>query len=366
MAGWISVGCTAAVLALAGVAGAGSGAAPPLLGLTGGRLVALNPRTLTPLSSPRPLALSVHGSPLLALSPDGRRLAVVPRGNNSDDLIVVDRLRLRVVRTVRPDEALLGDWDVAWGTGGSIILVKSESLERGPVFGRCIPAVIGGGTDISAGVATRTADGVVFLFGGSCGGGDLVLWPYTSDAEFEVDLALTLDPATPVAIAVDAHRRRVFLISSTGAIAVVGLRTNRAEYHSVKLPAEIDGGDTYRAAWAGNGHIAFWGPSGLTLIDSRTWTTHLLDPAATDVAVAPNALLAWNQKAATGITVYKPDGSLRYRLLPQQTVRGVRTSPRYAYITSQGCFSVDLHTGQVTGPLTSRTRLVLPDVLELP
>ena len=87
-------------------------------------------------------------------------------------------------------------------------------------------------------------------------------WPYTSDAEFEADLALTLDPATPVAIAVDAHRNRVFLISSTGAIAVVGLRTNRAEYHSVKLPAEIDGGDIYRAAWAGNGTSPSGGPAG--------------------------------------------------------------------------------------------------------
>ena len=134
---------------------------PAAAGSHRGRLVALNPRTLTPLSSPRPLALSVHGSPL-ALSPDGRRLAVVPRGWNGDDSIVVDRLRLRVVRTVRPEDSLLGDWDVAWGTGGSIILIKSESLERGPVFERCNPAVIGGDTDISAGVATRTADGVVF------------------------------------------------------------------------------------------------------------------------------------------------------------------------------------------------------------
>ena len=249
--------------------------------------------------------------------------------------------------------------------GTSIILVKSESLERGPVFGRCIRAMLGA-TDIHAGVVTRTADGVVVLFGGTCGGGDLVISPYESDAPTEVDLALALDPTTPVAIAVDAHRHRVFLISSTGAIAVVGLRTNRVQYHSVKLPAEVDGGDIYTAAWAGNGRLAFWGPSGLTLIDSRSWTAHLLNPTATDVAVAPNALLAWSHKAATGITVYKPDGSLRYRLLPEQTVRAVRTSARYAYITSQGRFSVDLHTGHVTGPLTSRARLVLPDLLELP
>ena len=92
-------------------------------------------------------------------------------------------------------------------------MIERETVERGPVFGRCIRAVIDGETDISAGVATRTADGMVFLFGGRCGGGDLVLWPYTSDADFE-DLALTLDPATPVAIAVDAHRHRVLLISS--------------------------------------------------------------------------------------------------------------------------------------------------------
>ena len=191
-------------------------------------------------------------------------------------------------------------------------------------------------------------------------------FPPRSDPLSQDDLALTLDPATPVAIAVDAHRDRVLLISSTGAIAVVGLRTNRVAYHSVELPGEIDGGDTYRAAWAGNGHLAFWGPSGLTLIDSRTWTARLLDPAATDVAVAPNALLAWNQKAATGITVYKPDGSLRDRLRPSKPSAVSAPAPATHTSPAQGRFSVDLHTGHVTGPLTSRARLVLPDLLELP
>ena len=191
--------------------------------------------------------------------------------------------------------------------------------------------------------------------------------PYTSDAPSEVDLALKLDPAAPVAIAVDARRDRVFLISSTGAIAVVGLRTNRIQYHSVELPAAIEAGASYKAAWAGNAHLAVWGPSGLTLIDSRTWTAHHLDPAVTDVAVAPNALLTWNRKAATGITVYEPNGTLRHRLLPRQTVRGVRASARYGYVTtSEGRFSVDLQTGRVTGPLTSKARLILPDLFELP
>ena len=103
---------------------------------------------------------------------------------------------------------------------------------------------------------------------------------------------------------------------------------------------------------------------GRCFADAR-WQAGSLWAVRRPCPVAPNALLAWSQKAATGITVYKPDGSIRYRLLPEQAVLSVRASARYAYITSQRRFSVDLHTGHVTGPLTSRARLVLPDLLEL-
>ena len=182
----------------------------------------------------------------------------------------------------------------------------------------------------------------------------------------ELELNVALDPAVPVAIAVDAHRDRLFVVSATGSIAVVSLRNRHLEYHSAALPAEVSRSDSFSAAWVGAGHLAIWGPSGLTLIDTSDWTARLVDPAATDAAVAPSAVVAWNRKAPTGITVYAPDGSVRFRALAGHTVLGVGVSARYAYINGGGRFSVDLHNGRVTGPLRSRAKLVLPDLLDLP
>ena len=174
-----------------------------------------------------------------------------------------------------------------------------------------------------------------------------MLWPYTSDAELEVDVAVTLDPATPVAIAVDAHRNRSSSSprparsQSSGSAPTVSSTTRQA-------PSEVDGGDTYRAAWAATGTGLLGAkradPDRQPYLDG-TPPRSRRDRRRRGSPNAPRL----EPEGGNRNTVYKPDGSLRYRLLPEQAVRGVRTSARYAYITShQGRFSVDLHTGRVT------------------
>jgi len=377
---WILAVCGLALLLLTGMAAAGSSAPPPLIGLSRGKLVALDPRTLEPLPSPRPLPVGPPGGriPSIVLSPDGSRLAVLRPTYHLKSItgyaaLVVDRTRLRILRRFRP-EGLHGhadaDQEFVWARGASLILASNLEYGPGHVFGECAHLDFDGETEFYAAVAARTPEGLVLLLGGSCGeipGSfhrfQLFFHPPPSD---ESDVEVALDPATTVSMAVDAHRNRLFLVSSTGAIAVVGLRSGRVQYHSVALPAEIRGGDAYKGAWAGAGHLAFWGLAGLTLIDTRDWSARLVDASTTDVAVAPNAVVAWNRKAATGLTVYAPDGSMRFRALAGHRVLGVGVSARYAYVTGGGRFSVDLRSGRVTGPLRSRARLVLPDLLDLP
>jgi hypothetical protein len=378
---WLLGGYAVAVLLLTGVTAAGSSARAPLIGLSGSKLVPLDPRTLERLPSPRPLYVGPLGGriPRLVLSPDASRLAVLRLNDlfgGGYTFTVVERMRLRVLRRFSPDGVSLpGAWDVAWSKGRSFNFISNQNLNAAGVFGWCAHLDVGEGDEFPSGVAARTPDGLVVLTGACFGGSSLLLTsfpPIKTDLEIEV----ALDPATFASMAVDAHRNRVFLVSSTGVVAVVSLRTRRVQYHSVVLPGEIGGdvsGDDAwkvrwadRAAWAGAGRLAVWGPSGLTLIDTRDWSARLVDQTATDVAVAPNSVVSWSRKAATGLTVYAPDGSVRFRALAGRTVLGVGVSARYAYLTGGGRFSVDLRSGRVTGPLRSRATLVLPNLLDLP
>ena len=80
---------------------------------------------------------------------------------------------------------------------------------------------------------------------------------------------------------------------------------------------------------------------------------------------APNALVTWSRRSAGGITVYRP--MARLRALTGRRVTGVGVTARYAYVDATGGrHSVDPRNGRIAGPLASKARLVLPDLLDLP
>jgi hypothetical protein len=173
---------------------------------------------------------------------------------------------------------------------------------------------------------------------------------------------------------------RLFVVSSNGEMAIVDMRTLDVAYRTVKLPPELDLTPRFELprlralTWAGQGTLvlrkprvrAGVAPPGVWSIDIRDGSSRLVDAAATDVRVSTNSIVAWNREAATGIKVYEPGGALRFTAVPTRRVTNVVVTARYAYVDAGGRYSVDLRSGKVSGPLASRARLVVPDLLDLP
>jgi hypothetical protein len=85
-------------------------------------------------------------------------------------------------------------------------------------------------------------------------------------------------------------------------------------------------------------------------------------PTSSGWAAAPS-----RADGATAIRVYATNGDLRFTTLAEHVLTAVSVTARYAYVdTNGGRFSVDLHSGATTGPLSSRAPLVVPDLLRLP
>ncbi len=330
-------------------------APPPLLGMVGPTLAVLDPTTLRPLASPRPLVLGRPPSLLRpVLSPDGTRVAVP-----SASLYVVDRARLRVVRRIA-DEAYRGlkteADDLVWMRGGRTFAFTGVGK-----FGLALYFVGGTNADTDIeGEVIRTPDGPAVLATICCGRDGVVLLTYAPD-EREIVLPFTGSAA------VDARRKRMFVVSSAGKLAVVDLRKLTFKTHAVTLPSGLAPSDVRGVAWLGRGHLAFWGSRGLWLINTRDWSGRLIDQGVRDAAVGANALLTWDADAASGITVYSAAGTLRFRALDGRKIARVRATARYAYVdASGGRFSIDLRTASARGPLTSRATPVVPDFLSLP
>jgi hypothetical protein len=339
---------------------------PPVLGVVGkdpnAMLVALDPRTLKRLPSPKPLPIrrcisrrcdqEIIGP---VISPDGNQVAVVrPRG-----IDVFGRWRLRKLRTVRASGFTVGFWEMAWA--GRAFLFTGDGK-----FGLALywAGSRWADTDIE-GYAVRTRDGWAVISPTISGSG-LVVTAFTLHGEPAAGLA-ALD--SPSVATYDARRNRLFVVSSNGEMAVVDMRTFAVAYRTVKLPPEVDLKRGFELTWAGEGTLVLWSSDaqrpGLWSIDIRDGSSGLVDAAATDVRISTRSIVAWNREAATGIKVYEPGGARRLTAVPTRRVTNVAVTARHAYVHAGGRYSVDLRSGKVSGPLASRARLVVPDLLDL-
>ena len=158
-------------------------------------------------------------------------------------------------------------------------------------------------------------------------------------------------------LAVDPEGRRAFLVPHSGAVAEINLRTLAVTYHELDSPsvlgralrwltpdaqAKVLEGPMRQARWLGDGMIAVSGvdysvtaktngepqmvesPAGVTLVDTRSWTTRLLEDEASGFALAPGLVVAqggrWDFEQdrghGPGLRAFGLDGRERWRHRP--------------------------------------------------
>jgi hypothetical protein len=111
--------------------------------------------------------------------------------------------------------------------------------------------------------------------------------------------------------------------------------------------------------------------SGLLVIDTRSWTAHMMDPQASAVAVATGNLLSWGwawdggtqRMSGAGLNVYDESGARRFHLFGREVVYDVQTVGRLAFVGRRALVRrysvVDLSTGRRLHAVRGNLPLVL-------
>jgi hypothetical protein len=365
-----------------------------------GSLVRVAPVSLRPLPSP---GLHLH-APLeaWALSPDERRLAAVTNRGSVLQLIDVERMRslgrLRTSARGSPAAVIWPRRDRAWivlaGSGCCAVgtttvvtvdpiaqrvlarrrlasgLVRLTASPDGPVLLVAPPTVIG-----PASLVTVDAAGAIEqlpLDGVSAG-----LMP--------TEFAPSVERVRTPGLAVDADRRRAYVVSSRPYVLEVDLRRRRVSGHRLSArPSLVDRlrellepsagayaqvGPVRDAAWIGQGRIAVSGydgdavwrsdagvegerrPAGLHVIDTRNWSIRTLDDQASSFVAAAGLLLTSGPQGR-GLTAYAPDSGQRDHLLEGRQAEIVATAGSLVYVRTppeRALQVIDLARGRVVG-----------------
>jgi hypothetical protein len=341
------------------------------------RLILLDARTLRPAQPgwSRTLAAWSPDDPA-ALSPLGSRVAIVVGGESGQSLLIVDTATGRVLRRVgdvyaeqlywlrgegvtRRSPALVVEASLACASGGVPGGVCGDEVD---VAWTTDPRLRAGGGDIYNGFAVDQPLRREVVLSAETPKG-IVLEPLALDDPY-IELPGMPDKAQ-FRVVTDVLNDRVFVVTSTGRIARVSRASAaepRVDYRSVEL-----NGRPFEAAWAGAGRIALWGADGLGTIDTRTWTTHAIAPGVVGVIATRNGIAAWTD-SPDGLSVYRPDGNRRLRLLEGTQVTAARAIGDYLYADTRrnARYAIDLRTGRVVGPLETRARIIGPSFVTLP
>lgn len=330
----------------------------------GMRLGWYDPATLERLPG-RTVPLVNHEWPW-GLSPNGKRLAIAGRAG---DVRFIDLQKM--------------------STQGSVSLrLKKDEVPTTLTWLRANRVVVAGGTFAAAVDPQRkrvvrraslpgTVDGAVPLRDGLA----LLLAPSQSgfaparvavlDTEGRVRTA-TLDRITvgfrqsgdtyelrSAGFAVDAAAHRAYVVGTDDTIAAVDLDALTFSYHggASRYIAKPMPGPQRTAAWLGNGLLAVAGsngftPTGLTLVDTRDWSTRVLDRNSEDVTVSAGALVG---SSWVDFSVYGPDGTQRYRSTPSGGIE-LHVAGGYGYACNGAklAYVVDLRTGATASAAPGR------------
>jgi hypothetical protein len=402
---WLAIALAATLAGVAILArdgdppSAGAHAPASLLALQDGWLVKLDPRSLAPLAGGRVRLRDPVER--WARDPGGTRLAVVTRRGATLRFFDTARMRatgmlrtrarglVAAVAWPRPDRLWLVLATPACCATGSTTVVVVDPVRREVVARR----------EFLAGLAraTATPEAAVLLLAPASTIGTATL--ITVDAIGDVDAARLVGisagllPTEGVpfimhtrqpGLAVDARRRRAFVVARRPQVLEVDLVTMRVRYHRlsphrsplerlrdlVEPPAEAQQpvGPARSAAWLPPEFIAVSGqdahvswrprggvdpvvrPAGLQLIDTRRWEIRTLDDRAATFRTAGGLLLTDGR----GLTIHGAGGVTR--ALEDRRVRLLGSAGSLAYVLEGGrVHVVEVTTGE-TDATSARVR----------
>lgn len=289
----------------------------------------------------------------------------VPRMQN---LLVVDPVARRLVAT-RP----LRGWATATARApGSVVLLVEPASGVGPAR----LAVVGASGRVREVLLSRIRSGVEEEEGRG------------SEIRFRVQ-----NPG----LAVDPDAGRAFVLGAGAPVAEIDLRTLAVSDHELSEPisglsrlrgwlepvaqAKSASGWSRQALWLGDGMIAVSGsdydglrstPTGLSLIDVRSWSVRTLEPRAGLVSESHGVLLAAaatrdgraETEAGIGVAAYARTGERLWHALGDEPVWWTQTAGGYAYVPARGADSggvrvIDLRTGEVSAAVRSEMPVFL-------
>jgi hypothetical protein len=112
-------------------------------------------------------------------------------------------------------------------------------------------------------------------------------------------------------------------------------------------------------------------PSGLLIIDTRSWTAQMIDPRSSLLVVAKNALLSWGlswdsgeqRETGTGLSVFGPTGQRRLHLFGPRPILDVQVVGQRAFVRKRNVASrysvVSFRTGRQVRTIRGEMPLVL-------
>jgi hypothetical protein len=373
-------------------------------GPTSLKLARLDPRSLEPLPKKQ---LDLRGPWwVLSVAPD-RSMAVL--GNEArGKLAVVDLAAMRSLGTIGV-KSLAWTETSRWIGRSRLLLIMGEATMSGhsdmltldPHARRVLQRQRLPGPVLTAG---HLPDGLVLLLTPTKGIGPATLAVVDDDARIRtVTLseipagdesveagALLVDRRAYPGLAVDPAGRRAYVVAAGAPVAEVDLTTLRVGYHRLAKPtsplrrlanwlvppAEAKGatdGPGRSARWLGDGLLAVAGsdaeasntkegarevlrPSGLQLIDTRTWTVRTIDPHTSSIELAGGRLFATGYRYDSndgvprgyGLTIYGPGDRRPVHLMGSEEVWGTQLHGDLAYVRHGSGYSViDLRTNRV-------------------
>jgi hypothetical protein len=209
---------------------------------------------------------------------------------------------------------------------------------------------------------------------------------------------LPADPSTAAvtsyspALTVEPGGRRAAIVGAAGLVAEVDLNTLAVTYHPGALrklarAAKAMQGWQRSALWLSSGTIAVTGmdysatvangqeemtetPAGLTLVDTRDWTSRPVDAGAAFLTRAGDTLVAYGAPAFStkpspggiGLRGYSPSGALRFQLFGTEQIGEVQTAGGLVYVTgcANRCFRI---VDPVSGTLAGTAETLRPTQL---